>query len=177
MERWRVSGGVSSRGSRRSRRFSRRARCFSRRVSRFIRDGRPARGRSGGTLDVGALGGGLVPFEGELARHQLAVGLLEQHLHLVFRLFELLLALLGELDAFFEELEGVVEGQVAGFELLDDLLQAVQGILKAGHVRASSRGSDSDSNPTNAMRQTAKASGIGKVHRYPLAGLKCVSEK
>src|SRR3989304_2537840 len=38
-------------------------------------------------------------FERELAGHHLAVGFLEQYFDLVLRLFELLLALLGERDA------------------------------------------------------------------------------
>jgi hypothetical protein len=49
-----------------------------------------------------------------------AVALLQKHLHLALGGVQLLLADGGEVDAFFEELNGVLEREVALFELADD---------------------------------------------------------
>ena len=57
-------------------------------------------------------------------RDDLAVGFLQENFHASFGLFELLLALVRKLHAFFEELHGVVERKIGAFEALHDFFEA-----------------------------------------------------
>ncbi len=95
-------------------------------------------GGSGRSLAVFFGFGGFVAFGRELAGGHLAVGFLEQDLDFVFCLFELLLALPLKADAFLKDFQRLVLGQVAGFELLDDLFQAVQRGFENGFGHAPS---------------------------------------
>jgi hypothetical protein len=61
-----------------------------------------------------------------------AVGFFEEDFDAAFGLFELLLAFAGKSDAFFEELHGVVERKLWGFQAADDFLEASEGTLEIG---------------------------------------------
>jgi hypothetical protein len=63
-----------------------------------------------------------------------AVALLDEHFYFAFGFVELLFAEGGEAYAFFEELEGLLEGKVAVFELGDDGFELAEGVFEVGHV-------------------------------------------
>jgi len=49
--------------------------------------------------------------------------LLQQNLNLTFGFFEFLAAGVRQLNSFFEELEGLLQSNIATFEFVDDFLQ------------------------------------------------------
>ena len=61
---------------------------------------------------------------------ELSVRGFQENFNAAFRLFDLFLAFLGELDALFEQFHCFVEGKVGMFEAANDLLEARQGLLE-----------------------------------------------
>jgi len=62
-----------------------------------------------------------------------AVALLDEHLDLSFGGFQLSFAGGGEAYSLFEELERVIEGKVAFFELIDDGFELFERLFKGWH--------------------------------------------
>jgi hypothetical protein len=58
--------------------------------------------------------------------------LLQQDLNLAFRFIQLLAAGRGKLHSFFEKDEGLFEGNVTFFQLLDDFVEALETLFKLG---------------------------------------------
>jgi hypothetical protein len=84
-----------------------------------------SRRQTGESLLVFSLG--LERFGGEFS-----VGLLQENLDTGFGFFELLLALAGKADAFFEEFHGVIERELRVFEFADDFLEAGKRAFEVG---------------------------------------------
>jgi len=68
---------------------------------------------------------GIEGFGGEFA-----VRFFEQNFYFAFSFFELLLAFAGELNAFFKEFHGVVEGKLGRFEAANDFFEAGERVLE-----------------------------------------------
>lgn len=68
-----------------------------------------------------------------------SVALFDQRFHFAFGFFQLPAAFGGEARAFLEEAHGILEAEVAAFQLRDDFFQPGERFLKAGQ-RGSPRG-------------------------------------
>src|ERR1700674_901471 len=122
-------GCEDSAGRSRSRAASTDRRSSSKNGGSFIAAGNwraagcPGASRFGLPLGIERLGG------------KLAIGFLQEDFHSPFRLFQLLLTLAGERDAFFEQLHRVVQGELRALQAADDFLQAGKRALKIGFFR------------------------------------------
>src|ERR1700676_3295819 len=127
MARWMEGGGASSPGINRSSAASTAARSSSKNAGRFI--GWRAR------PDAPAAGARLVLFLGvgiERLRGQLAAGLLQQNFYFALGLFQVFLAIAGELHAFLEKFHGLVKRKVRALQLSHDFFQARQRMFEIG---------------------------------------------
>src|ERR1700686_4152157 len=66
---------------------------------------------------------------------KVAIGFLKEDFHSPLRLFQLLLTLTGERDAFFEQLHRIVQRELRALQAADDFLQAGKRALKIGFFR------------------------------------------
>src|SRR5258708_6541485 len=122
-------GGAVSAGRSRSRAASTDRRSSSKNGGSFIAAGNwcaagcPGASRFGLPLGVEWLGG------------KLAIGFFQEDFHSSLRLFQLLLTLTGERDAFFEQLHRVVQRELRALQAANDFLQAGKRALKIGLFR------------------------------------------
>src|ERR1700676_348988 len=128
--RWMEGGGASSPGISRSSASSTAARSSSKNAGSFIRWGvRPDAPCGGARLGL-FLGFGI-----ERLRGQFAAGLLEQNFYFALGIFQMFLAVAGELHAFLKKFHGLVERKVRALQLPDDFFQARQRMLEIGLLR------------------------------------------
>jgi hypothetical protein len=119
-------GSADEEGMRRSSEASTAMRSSSKKIGRFIVTGgwRKRRETPGSRFALA--------FRVEGLGGNFAVGFFEEDFDAAFGLFELLLALAGKSDAFFEELHGIVERELGRLEAADDFLEASEGTLEIG---------------------------------------------
>src|SRR5712664_2691864 len=122
-------GGAVSAGRSRSRVASTIKRFSSKNGGSFIAAGN---GRAAGCRGASRFG---LPLGIERLGGKLAIGLLQEDFHSPLRLFELLLALVGERDALLEQLHRVVQRELRAFQAANDFLQAGKRALKIGFFR------------------------------------------
>src|ERR1700694_4416452 len=130
MARWMEGGCASSPGISRSSAASTAARSSSKNAGRFIRWRVGPDAPSGGARLGLFLGFGI-----KWLRGQLAAGLLEPNFPFALGLFQVFLAIAGELHAFLEKFHGLVERKVRALQLSDDFFQARQRMLEIGLLR------------------------------------------
>src|SRR5262249_8753437 len=118
------SGGDAAEGRKRSRAASTSCRSWSKKSGRVI-------GELCGDAGIGPRSRGFgLAFGFEGLGGDSAVGFLEKNLDLAFGFFELLLALGGKGNAFFEEFHGVVERKLRTLEFADDLFKTREADLE-----------------------------------------------
>src|SRR6476660_9625719 len=120
---WMDGGGAVSAGISRSRDASTATRSSSKKEGRFIVEEIGCEGEKSGRTPIGRLAflGGAVrsrlglAFGIERLGGELAVGFFQKNFDTAFGFFELLLALAGKRDTFFEKLHGIVERELGAF--------------------------------------------------------------